>query len=320
VTGLHAPATDNRMETIHLQETRCAICGSVDNAETVYPANLGRDAFTPAVFSARRTPDRIHYQIVRCLECGLLRSDPVASAEILSDLYSRSEFHYADESTNLAETYGRYLDELDRYGCTKEALLEIGCGNGFFLEEARRRGYAVVRGVEPSADAVAQAPAGLRAAIVVDVMRPGLFDEQSFDAICLFQVLDHLTDPARVLNECRQLLRPGGFILCLNHDVEAMSARLLGERSPIIDVEHTYLFSKSTISRLLAGLGFRVLVCGPVRNTYSLRYLSHLLPLPRQAKNPLLAALDATRLGRVRLSVRLGNLYAIAQRSDETPP
>jgi SAM-dependent methyltransferase len=306
--------------SLSLKETRCAICGSADNAETVYAANLGPEAFTPTVFSARRAPDRIHYRIVRCLECGLLRSDPVASVEIVSDLYSRSEFHYAEESKNLADTYGRYLDELERYGRGKAALLEIGCGNGFFLEEARRHGYGVVRGVEPSADAVAQAPPDLREAIVVDVMRPGLFDEQSFDAICLFQVVDHLPDPAGVLKECWRLLRPGGLFLCLNHDVEAMSARLLGERSPIVDVEHTYLFSKSSISRLLETLGFRVLACGPVRNTYSLRYLSHLLPLPRRAKTPLLTALDVTRLGRVRLSVRLGNLYAIAQRPEGTAP
>jgi SAM-dependent methyltransferase len=308
------------MDTIPLKESPCAICGSPGNAETVYPANLGPDAFTSTVFSARRAPDRIHYRIVRCLECGLLRSDPVASVDVVSDLYTRSAFHYGAESTNLAHTYGRYLAELERYGRATEALLEIGCGNGFFLEEARRHGYGVVRGVEPSADAVAHAPPALREAIVVDVMREGLFDEQSFDAICLFQVLDHLPDPAGVLKECLGLLRPGGLVLCLNHDVEALSARLLGERSPIVDVEHTYLFSKSTISHLLQGLGFRVRACGPVRNTYSLRYLSHLLPLPRQAKTPLLAALDATRLGHVRLSVRLGNLYAIAQRPEPTPP
>ena len=306
------------MDPIPLTGTRCAICGSEGNAETVFQENLGVDAFTPAVFSARRLPDRIHYRIVRCVECGLLRSDPIASADLVSDLYSQSNFGYGGESANLARTYGRYLAELDRYGRRNEALLEIGCGNGFFLEEARRRDYGVVRGVEPSADAVAQAPPGLREAIVVDVMRPGLFDGQSFDVICLFQVLDHLPDPAAVLEECFRLLKPGGLVLCLNHDAEALSARLLGARSPIIDVEHTYLFSERTISRLLETLGFRVLACGPARNTYSLRYLSRLLPLPRVAKTPLLGVLDATRAGKVRLSVRLGNLYAIAQRPEES--
>jgi hypothetical protein len=69
---------------------------------------------------------------------------------------------------------------------------------------------------------------------------------------------------------------------------------------------------------LLEALGFRLLACGSARNTYSLRYLLHLLPVPRWTKTPLLGALNATRVGNVRLSVRLGNLYAIAQRPEET--
>jgi SAM-dependent methyltransferase len=305
---------------IPLLPTRCASCGTEDNSETVYPASFDARAFTPAVFSARRSPDRIHYRIVRCRECGLLRSDPVAADDVLSDLYARSELHYEDEIANLVQTYGRYLAELDRFGRAKQALLEVGCGNGFFLEEALRQGYTAVRGVEPSSHAVSQAPPDLREAIVVDVMRPGLFDEQSFDVICFFQVLDHLPDPGSVLEECFRLLRPGGLVLCLNHDAKALSARVLGGRSPIVDIEHTYLFDQATISRLFRSQGYRVLHTGRVRNKYSVRYLAHLLPLPGSAKRSLSAVLNATRLGRLRLSVSLGNLYAIAERPTEAHP
>ena len=280
----------------------------------MHPARLDAGAFTPAVFSARRPPDRNHYRIVRCVACGLLRSDPVARDDVLSGLYTQSEFRYGDETANLGATYGRYLGRLERFAGRRDALLEIGCGNGFFLAEARRRGYAEARGVEPSRDAVAKAPPALREAIVVDVMRPGLFDQDSFDAVCLFQVLDHLADPAGVLRECFRLLRPGGLVLCLNHDVGALSARILGSRSPIVDVEHTYLFDRRTISILLRAQGYDVLETGPVRNAYSLRYLVHLLPLPRLARTALAAVTERTQLGGLRLAVRLGNLYAIARR------
>lgn len=303
-------------EGITLTATRCAVCGTDGNSETVYPASFDAGAFTPAIFSARRAPDRIHYRLVRCLTCGLLRSDPVAADDVLSDLYARSEFHYGEETASLSSTYGRYLAECERFWGRKEALLEIGCGNGFFLEEARRRGYATVRGVEPSTDAVAQAPAELQTAIVVDIMRPGLFDEQTFDVICFFQVLDHLADPGAVLGECLKLLRPGGLVLCLNHDAGALSARVLKERSPIVDIEHTYLYSRETLGRLLEAQGYRVRGGGAVRNTYSLRYLTHLLPLPGPVKRSAAGALRATRLGDLRLSVKLGNQYAIAQRPE----
>jgi SAM-dependent methyltransferase len=305
------------VNAVPLTATHCAICGTEGNAETVYPANFGADAFTPAVFSARRLPDRIHYRLVRCLRCGLLRSDPVASTDVISGLYSRSEFNYGEEVGNLSRTYGRYLAALERYGRGKQALLEVGCGNGFVLEEALRQGYAAVRGVEPSADAVAQALPHVRDGIVVDFMRPGLFDEESFDVICLFQVLDHLPDPAGVLAECLRLLKPGGLVLCLNHDVGAVSARVLGERSPIVDIEHTYLFSRKTAAKLFEAQDFRVLASRPARNTYSLDYLAHLVPLPARVKTTTQSALRATRLASLRLSVRLGNLYVVAERPRE---
>ena len=195
----------------------------------------------------------------------------------------------------------------------KHSLLEIGCGNGFFLEEAQARGYADVRGVEPGSQAIAQAAPGIRERIVCDMMRPGLFAEASFDVVCLFQVFDHLPDPSGVLTEIHQVLKPGGLVLILNHNINALSARLLGERSPIIDLEHTYLYSPATLARLARDQGFSPLKTGAVLNDYTLHYLTRLVPLPSFLKLPLLALLRGTLLGRLRVSVPLGNLYLIAR-------
>src|SRR5207248_2471865 len=104
---------------------------------------------------ARRLPDGIRYRIAKCRTCGLVRSDPVVAPEVLARLYVQSTFDYGDEVANLTRTYGRYLAKLASYGVRKGALLEIGCGNGFFLVEALARGYTTVRGCEPSAAAVA---------------------------------------------------------------------------------------------------------------------------------------------------------------------
>src|ERR1043166_6486537 len=124
-----------------LRHTRCAICETEGNAEELYPANFQPEDLNPEVFSARRVPDRIHYRMVRCQNCDLVRSDPVASAELLSKLYAESTFDYGSEVENLRATYGKHLTQLEKLGVNKGALLEIGCGNGFFLEEALRQGY-----------------------------------------------------------------------------------------------------------------------------------------------------------------------------------
>ena len=126
------------------------------------------------------------------------------------------------------------------------------------LETALDRGWDEVRGVEPSAEAIAQADPRVRELIVADIMRPGLLPDSSFDAVTLFQVLDHMPDPAALLRECRSILRPGGAILAFNHNVTAWSARLLRERSPIIDVEHTALFDRKTFPLIFKKCGFHV--------------------------------------------------------------
>ncbi len=297
-----------------IRASHCSICVAGVPVDVMYPATFELADLSPETFSARRLPDRVHYRIVRCRACGLVRSDPIVDSTSLRRLYGESTFDYASEVRGLRSTYGHYLERLMAVGGPQESLLEVGCGNGFFLEEALDRGYRVIKGVEPSTSAIDAASERVRPHLVQDVMRPNLFAEGQFDAICMFQVLDHLPDPGTVLDACWRALRPGGLLLALNHNVEAVSARLLGERSPIIDIEHTYLYSQVTLARILRAHGFQIVKRGRVLNSISLRYLSHLFPLPPRPKALLARALDATRIGRIGVRVPLGNLFVIAKR------
>jgi SAM-dependent methyltransferase len=301
-------------ETSPLVATSCAICGPGAASTLLYPPNFTEDDLTAEVFSARRLPDRIHYRMARCNQCGLVRSDPVVAPGRLGRLYAESTFDYDAEVGDIRATYSRYMDRLRALGGRQRTLLEVGCGNGFFLERALDSGYEEVRGVEPSAAAVAAASPRIQPHLVCDTMRPGLFRDDEFDAVCLFQVLDHVPDPGALLDACLQVLRPGGRLLCLNHNMDAVSARLLRERSPIIDIEHTYLYGPATMTRLFRDHGYEVLEADRVVNTYSADYLAHLFPLPRSAKRGLMAFLRATRLGRVHLPLPIGNMYLIAGR------
>lgn len=309
MNGVRPPVPDAA-----LVETACAICGPDVPATEVYPARLSR-GLDAVLFSARRLPDRIHFRIVRCSRCGLLRSDPSADPSELAGLYEKSGFDYAAEVPNLRKTYGRYLRRMRRHRQSLRSLLEIGGGSGFVLEEALDQGFEDVRGVDPSAAAVASAAPRVRDRVLTRMMVPGLFEPESFDAICMFQVLDHLPDPASLLRECVRLLRPGGVLLLLQHDAGAWPASLLGERSPIVDVEHPYLYNRTTLAKLLSANGLTVVQSGAAVNLYSAGYLGRLLPLPRRTKSWLLRVLSRTGLGRLPLWMPLGNQYCIARRS-----
>lgn len=303
------------MTQVELIPTTCAICRAPGNSEELYPPNFNPEAFNAGIFSARRMPDRIHYRIVRCLECGLVRSDPVASPEALAGLYAGSTFDYGAEVAGLRRTYGHYLSLLDPIVPGKDCLLEIGCGNGFFLEEALERGYRNIRGVEPGREPVSLAAYRIRPHIVCSTMKHGLFAPDTFDTVCLFQVFDHISDPGELLDECLRILKPGGAILLLNHNIASLSARLLGERSPIIDIEHTYLYSPVTLAKLLTLHGFQIARSGGVANTYSLKYLARLVPFPPAVKQSVLSFFGLRFFENFLLTVPLGNLYAVGRKS-----
>jgi SAM-dependent methyltransferase len=298
----------------HLISTCCAICDTEDNARELYPANFDDRAFTAEVFSARRLPDLVHYRIVRCNRCGLVRSDPVIDQEALTELYLQSALTYARDIPNLRRTYGTYLRKLEKYGIQKECFMEIGCGNGFLLQEALSQGYKKVLGVEPSKSAVEQASPELKNLIYNDILRPGLLS-QRVDAIGMFQLFDHIPNPNEFLKTCSDILIPGGLILCFNHNIKAVSARVLGEKSPIIDIEHTFLYSPETIRKLFEKNGFRVLEVGSAQNLVNPLSILRLIPFPRNIKMKLLSLLENwPRLGQINMFLPLGNLYLIAQK------
>ena len=297
-----------------LVSTNCAICSTKNNASILYRANFDFEAFNPNVFSARRIPDMLHYQIVRCNTCGLVRSDPVVDSNVLQSLYQQSSFTYSQDTPNLRRTYGRYLRKIEKYHISKDHLLEIGCGNGFFLEEAQGQGFREVTGVEPSRDAIDQANPAIRSKIICDMLRPGLLPTNTFSAICMFQTFDHVSEPNMLLEECGRLLQPGGVVLCLNHNVEAVSSRVLREKSPIIDIEHTYLYSPKTIRRLFENHGLRVLETGAAWNVIRLHSLLRLFPMPASIKQKLLDVVSRPPWNKLSFTLPLGNLYIIAQK------
>ena len=292
------------------QSMSCAVCGSSDG-RVLYRENFRPEDLTAGVFSARRTPDRIHYQVLRCPHDGMVWSSPVLVPEEANALYSQSSFSYADELNNLKSTYLEALGPALSDQKKDARILEVGCGNGFMLEALRELGYTELFGVEPGREAVAQSPLSLQSRIVEDVFRPGLFQPGSFDLIFFFQTLDHVYDPGGLVAECARLLKPGGRVVAFQHDVDSWSARLLGEASPIIDVEHIYLFNARTARLLLEKHGFEVEHIQAPANRVSFRHLVRLAPLPRFIKDKLLTARWSWLAHTVK--VKLGNLCVMAR-------
>ena len=96
-------------------------------------------------------------------------------------------------------------------------VLDLGCAGGFMAEALAKRG-ANVTGIDPAADAIAAArdhakSEGLRIGYDTGMGEALPYDDASFDAVVCVDVLEHVTDLQKVLEEVARCLRPGGVFL-----------------------------------------------------------------------------------------------------------
>ena len=288
--------------------TKCPICESLGNAVPVYPSNVDETSFSTEIFSARRLPDRRHYQWVRCNQCTLLRSDPVLVVD-LEKLYVESTFDYSTEVDGLKKTYFNLVKKALAGKNFKKSIFEVGGGNGFFLEAAKDGGFANVAGVEPSTEAIAAARSDIKPHMIASMMKADVLADNSFEVGTMFHTLDHLTDPVSTLKDCMNALQKGGVFIVAIHNERSWSARLMRERSPIIDVEHTHLYTRKSGEALFKKIGFIDVRSGAYNNHYSLAYILHLIPISRTFRKRVLESPVGTLLGKIKVVVPLGNMW-----------
>jgi 2-polyprenyl-3-methyl-5-hydroxy-6-metoxy-1,4-benzoquinol methylase len=117
---------------------------------------------------------------------------------------------------------------LARAGAHGGRLVDVGCATGFFLDEAREAGWKVA-GVDcsPWARSMAARQLGLETFESLTEARENA--AAPFQAVTLFQVLEHLADPAEALREVAAALEPGGTLVVETWDRESLVARLCKE-------------------------------------------------------------------------------------------
>src|SRR5688572_27856162 len=242
--------------------------------------NIDPGKMTDFSFASRKVPEFMSHQLVQCPTCDLVYANEPPDQSALAHAYHVADFDSAQEADDAAAAYDRAVQPVLNKLKNKDTALEIGTGTGIFLEVLKNRGFKTVVGIEPSSAAIAAAPAHRQPWIREAIFREEDFQPESFDFICCFMTLEHVRDPNEVVAAASRLLRPGGAIALVTHDYRSSVNRILGRRSPIIDIEHMQLFSPGSIRQLLERNGFESIEVNSFRNRYRLRYWMHLLPLP----------------------------------------
>jgi SAM-dependent methyltransferase len=237
----------------------CLLCGS-DRAR---PVHSGPDYFMhlPGTF-----------QLVRCDACGLIYQNPRPPFAAIGRYYPDHYGSYSSVEAGLRARPG-LLGMIIRRGQAKRCrmlsralperprqprrLLDIGCASGLFLEAMQRYAGWQVEGVELNATAAHATSARLGVPVFAGPFEAARFPDATFDAVTMWDVLEHLHDPAAGLREIRRILRPGGALFVRVPNANSYVAKLCGRYWVGYDLpRHMTVFGPQTLLRMLGEAGF----------------------------------------------------------------
>jgi SAM-dependent methyltransferase len=189
----------------------------------------------------------------------VLASPPVddANAEAAAGYFDREYFQLHPGKI-------KYLDYLvgllARHGVPPQGrVLDVGAGFGFFLAALEKAGYEA-SGIEISHHAVEQARRRTRGQVVEQgAEAPFPFPGDSFDAVTLLDVIEHLQDYGATLESCRRVLKPGGRLFVITLNAHSLARPLLGKRwAWYQDSTHIHMFTPRMLREGLEGAGLEV--------------------------------------------------------------
>lgn len=298
------------------EERPCPVCTSRDYAkfadERIEEGKLGEFSY-----ASRKMPEFMCLRLVRCKECDLVYAPTPPAFEVLHSEYANASFDSAPEAIAAAKSYAHALKPFFARLPHRHAAVDVGAGSGPLLPLLEAEGFEPVLGIEPSAAAIEAAPETVRRQLREGMFSPEIINDVKPSLICSFMTLEHIDDPGIFVRQAWDLLEPGGMLAVVVHDWKAPLNRLLGMRSPIIDVEHLQLFSRKAMKNLFSSAGFQDIELKSLRNSYPFRYWMRLTPLPQGMKRGLTGALAKTGLADKTVSLNVGNILAVGYKPDK---
>lgn len=196
------------------------------------------------------------HELVKCKSCGFVFMENIPTVEELNHHYS--SYSYASEgylSPLTVKSYNALLDEFEKFR-QHNKILDVGCGRGWFLDEAKKRGWEVY-GSEYSETAVKLCK-GRGINMISGKLETDSYENESFDVITSFEVIEHINNPIEEIKNIRKFLRKGGLFYCTTPNFNATLRYYLKEDYNVISYpEHLSYYTKRTLNRLLKANDFR---------------------------------------------------------------
>lgn len=201
--------------------------------------------------------DLIGYErayLCKCKTCGFVFSKRIPSTNELEIYYKNYGLNnYLSPIT--IKRYNQILDQLEPYRKTNK-LMDVGCGIGFFLVEAKKRGWEVY-GTEISEESAKICrEKGIQ--IKEEVLNSENYEPESFDVITSFEVIEHINNPIDDLKHFYKILRKSGVVYITTPNFNSLLRyKLKGNYNIITYPEHLSYYTPQTLNKAFSLTGFK---------------------------------------------------------------
>ena len=230
------------------------------------------------------------FEVWICRNCNLGYLSPRLKEDAILERYRRPDYYqrphdqdvgytdYASQETALSWTFHKLLQKLAPLGVLRESLLEIGCGPGLFLKEAKRYFHSTT-GVDFCPEAAQHA-----SCYADRVVTGGIHDlrEADFQVIAALNVIEHVYYPIDFVHAAAALLAPGGHMVLVTPDFGGFWRKLSGKFWPSFKIpEHVTFYSRISLKRLSELCNLNWVTSFPVTQTAPLPLILEKFYLPR---------------------------------------
>jgi len=216
------------------------------------------------------------FKLSQCKSCGLIFTNPRPDKNSIGGYYESEDYisHTNSKKGLLNSTYQlarkysiqRKYSLLIKHAAAKagSSLLDIGCGTGEFLGYCKEKGLKCI-GIEPSAVArtLAKENHGLS---VFDNSELAAIESNTFDAITMWHVLEHVHDLNATIQTVKRLLKSNGYYFVAVPNPDSYDASVYGPQWAAYDVpRHLFHFKPDTMKKVVEGAGLQFVTTLPMK-------------------------------------------------------
>ncbi|MBU4484305.1 class I SAM-dependent methyltransferase [bacterium] len=235
-----------------MEKIRCNICETNEYENVLWPVASG--------------------SLVVCKRCGLYYANPrtttsienVRSGNTATELYEAKKLNYEGRISEFKYILGLINNQKVPSG----KLLDIGCYEGFFLNEARCSGWECT-GVEPNIGGSNFAIKNLKLDVRQCILEKAGFEDHSFDVITLLAVLEHIPDPKQTLIEVKRILKKDGLLVIYVPTVP-FYLNIIKSKWRMFIGDHYFFFTDYSMENLLNVAGFKLGESRYIKKTFDL--------------------------------------------------